>query len=290
MELHDRVAVVTGGASGIGLAVARALVAEGMRVVLADVEAGALASAAAELGATGSDVRGVPTDVSDLASVTALADAVYEAHGACHVLCNNAGVGAPSADVWDTTPNDWRWVFGVNVTGVVNGILAFVPRMLAGGQEGHVVNTSSTDGPISTLPTASVYAASKAAVSTLTECLAAQLAAGGGRLRASVFYPTGGLLRTGLWTSERTRPAELARERPRQSTPMTPESLEEMARQAGRELLWQPLDELAALVVSALHDGRYLIIKDPAEAAATLHHRADAVARCELPAPMSHPA
>ncbi len=175
--------------------------------------------------------------MSRLESVEALADQVYREHGACHILCNNAGVGAPSSKVWATTPNDWRWVFGVNVTGVVNGILTFVPRMLEAGEEGHIVNTSSPDGPISPLSSASVDAASTAAVSTITECLAAQFEADGTNLRASVFYPSGGLMRTGLWSAERTRPPELARERPRESAPHDHrESRGHGRRRAGRAL------------------------------------------------------
>ncbi len=285
-DLRDKVAVVTGGASGIGLAIVRAFAEEGMRVVVADVDDTALASVAAELHDEDATMV-FRTDVTSLDSVTALADAVFERFGGCHVLCNNAGVGAPSAKVWQTTPNDWSWVHGVNVTGVVNGILAFVPRMLQSGEEGHVVNTSSSDGPIAPLPTASVYAASKAAVSVLTECLAAQLAEEGSAIKASVFYPSGGLLRTGLWTSERTRPAELARERPRETEAMTPERLEEMASNAGRTLHWQPLDELAATVVDGIRDGRFVIMRDAdvSAAAATLHARAEAFAACRLPSP-----
>jgi NAD(P)-dependent dehydrogenase (short-subunit alcohol dehydrogenase family) len=288
-DLNDKVAVVTGGASGIGLALVRRFADEGMRVVVADVDDNALASVAAELRSAEDRDRTmvVRTDVTNQESVSALADAVFERFDACHVLCNNAGVGAPSAKVWQTTPNDWSWVHGVNVTGVVNGILAFVPRMLESGEEGHVINTSSSDGPISPLPTASVYAASKAAVSVLTECLAAQLAEEGSALKASVFYPSGGLLRTGLWTSERTRPAELARERPRETEAMTPERLEEMAGQAGRTLHWQPLDELAGVVVDAIRDGRFVIMResDVSQSAATLHARAEAFGSCELPSP-----
>ncbi len=148
--------------------------------------------------------------------------------------------------------------------------------MLEGGEEGHVVNTSSPDGPIAPLPSASVYAASKAAVSTLTECLAAQLLEEGSRLRASIFYPSGGLLRTGLWTADRNRPQELARERPRETTPMTPEALEELARKGGHELKWQPLDELARSVVEGIKEERYVIMLDREGAARTLHERADA--------------
>ncbi|HXB37788.1 MAG TPA: SDR family NAD(P)-dependent oxidoreductase [Acidimicrobiales bacterium] len=283
-DLQDKVAVVTGGASGIGLALVRAFLGEGMRVAVADVDAAALDGVAKEF--TG-DARVLVhrTDVTSAESVASLADAVYDGFGACHVLCNNAGVGAPSAKVWQTTPNDWAWVFGVNVTGVVNGVLTFVPRMLESGEEGHVVNTSSSDGPISPLPSASVYAASKAAVSVLTECLAAQLAEEGAPIGVSVFYPSGGLLRTGLWTSDRTRPADLARERPRETEAMTPEKLEEMAATAGRTLHWQPLDELAALVVDGIRAGRFVIMKDAADAAGTLRGRADAFAAGALPTP-----
>jgi NAD(P)-dependent dehydrogenase (short-subunit alcohol dehydrogenase family) len=288
-DLKDKVAVVTGGASGIGLALVKRFVDEGMRVVVADVDDAALASIEAELqeGHDETQAMVVRTDVTSLEAVTALADAVFERFNACHVLCNNAGVGAPSAKVWETTPNDWSWVHGVNVTGVVNGILAFVPRMLESGEEGHIINTSSSDGPIAPLPTASVYAASKAAVSVLTECLAAQLAEEGSALKASVFYPSGGLLRTGLWTSERTRPVELARERPRETEAMTPERLEEMAGKAGRTLHWQPLDELAAVVVDGIRNGRFVIMRDAdvSQSAATLRARAEAFGSCDLPSP-----
>jgi NAD(P)-dependent dehydrogenase (short-subunit alcohol dehydrogenase family) len=287
-DLWEKVAVVTGGASGIGLALVRTFLSEGMRVAIADVDVTALAAVEEELAGDSDRVLISSTDVTSVASMTELADAVYQRFGACHLLCNNAGVGAPSAKVWQTTPNDWRWVWSVNVTGVVNGVCAFVPRMLASGEEGHVVNTSSSDGPISPMPSASVYASSKAAVSALTECLAAQLIEEGAAVRASVFYPSGGLLRTGLWTSERTRPPELARERPRETEPMTPERLEEMASKAGRELHWQPLDELAGLVIEGVKEGRFIIMKDTSQAAATLHARADAFAACELPAPMAH--
>ena len=233
-DLAGKVAVVTGGAGGIGRALGEELLAEGMKLVVADLHPEAVAAAVADLGERG-EVTGVVTDVSDHTSVEALAEATYAAHGACHVLVNNAGVGAPSALVWDTTPNDWRWVHGVNVMGVVHGIQAFVPRMLAGGEPGHVVNTSSGDGGIAPLPSASVYTSSKAAVTVLTECLAQQLIAEGTNLRASIFYPSGGLLRTGLWESERNRPAELTRERPTPTEPMTVAKLEAMAEEKGFE-------------------------------------------------------
>ena len=191
-DFAGKVAVVTGGASGIGRALVKELLAADAKVVIGDVEQSALDRVLEELTGSG-DLQGVVTDVSSAASFNALADKVYDLHGACHLLFNNAGVAAPSANVWETTENDWKWVHGVNVHGVMHGIRAFVPRMIAGGEEGHVINTSSGDGGISPLPYQSVYASSKAAVSCISECLAAQLQSEGTKLAASVFYPSGGL-------------------------------------------------------------------------------------------------
>ncbi len=280
-ELRGKVAVITGGGGGIGKALAEELLGEGARVVLADVQAELLAQTVSELSARG-EVIGVPTDVTDADSVAALADRTYHAFGACHILCNNAGVGAPSSLMWETTINDWRWVHSVNVMGVVHGVLAFVPRMIAAGEEGHVINTSSGDGGISPLPTASVYAASKASVSVLTECLASQLESEQTRLRASIFYPSGGLLRTGLWESEKTRPPELAREVPRKTTPMTVETLEAQAKAGGYELPWQDLDELARMVIEGIRAERFILMLDVDSIGPTLHTRADHFARGEL--------
>lgn len=283
MELEGRVAVVTGGAGGIGAALCRALLAAGMKVVVADVVAERVEAAVAALGAPDS-VLGVVTDVSSADSVEALANVTWERFGACHLLVNNAGVGAPSANVWETTPNDWRWVHGVNVMGVVHGILAFVPRMIASGEPGHVVNTSSGDGGIEPLPGASVYASSKAAVSTLTECLAQQLRSEGTRLWASIFYPSGGLLRTGLWESDRTRPAALAREKPRPTEAMTVAKLEAMAETQGFDLPWQDLDALAQVVVEGLGDDEEFIhMIDRESIGPTLRRRAEALENGRLP-------
>ena len=269
-DLTGKVAVVTGGAGGIGRALADRFAAEGMRLVLADVEQAALDKTVGELRDAGADVLGVRTDVTSAASVEALADAAYAAHGAVHVLCNNAGVGPPGGLVWESTPNDWAWTFGVNVFGVAHGVLAFVPRMLAGGEEGVVINTSSPDGPIAPLPQAAVYASTKCAVTCLTECLAAQLAAESTKLWAAVFYPSGrGLLDTGLWTSDRNRPAELARERPRSSPAMT------VAELRAKGVPVQPLDELAHLVVDGIRDGRFVMVLDADRHAGTLRDRAE---------------
>ena len=277
-DLQGKVAVVTGGAGGIGRALAVRFAAEGMRLVVADVEEAALEATVTALEEDGAEAIGVATDVTSFASVEALAEAAYAAYGAVHVLCNNAGVGPPGGLVWETTPNDWRWTFGVNVFGVAHGIQAFVPRMLASGEAGIVINTSSPDGPIAPLPQASVYAATKCAVSCVTECLAAQLEAEGGRVRAAVFYPSGkGLLDTGLWTSDRNRPPELARERPRETPPLTVAELRE------RGVPVQPLDELADLVVDGIRDGRFVMILDMDRHADAMAARVARLAALENP-------
>jgi len=262
--------VVTGGASGIGKSLCQRFAAEGMKLVIADIERPALDATVEEIRATSADAIGVVTDVTNYESVVGLADAAYEAYGAVHVLCNNAGVGPPGGLVWDTTPNDWKWTFSVNVFGVAHGIQAFVPRMLAGNDEGIVINTSSPDGPIVSLPQASVYASSKCAVTCMTECLDAQLEAEGGRLWAAVFYPSGrGLLDTGLWTADRNRPSELARERPRSTPAMT------IADLTARGIPLQPLDELAGMVVDGMRARRFVMILDSSGPVETLRSRAD---------------
>jgi len=280
-DFSGKVAVVTGGASGIGRSLVRELVAVGARVVIGDVEQSALDGVLQEFSGAG-DVQGVVTDVSDQDSVEALAAKVYELHGACHLLFNNAGVAAPSANVWETTVNDWKWVHGVNVFGVVNGIRAFVPKMIAGGEEGHIINTSSGDGGISPLPYQSVYASSKAAVSCISECLAAQLESEGTNLAASVFYPSGGLLDTGIWTTDRNRPQDLAREKPYDPVP-TVQDFKVAAQAAGMELEFQDLDELARFCLQGICDRRFVIMIGVEDAQATLSERAARIGRADLP-------
>jgi NAD(P)-dependent dehydrogenase (short-subunit alcohol dehydrogenase family) len=283
-DLAGKVAVVTGGASGIGRGIVEALLDEGVRVVIADIEEPVLDATVAELGGRG-EVVGIRTDVSDSESVEALADAVFDRYGACHLLFNNAGVTSGGGGLpWEQEPNDWRWCFGVNVFGVANSVLAFVPRMIASGEEGVIVNTSSGDGGIAPVPYASVYAASKAAISCFTESLAHQLADTGTKLRAAVFYPSGGLLDTGLWTAHRNRPAELQREREHAPGPVvTFEQFRERLASMGKNADIADLGELGRFVIAEVKAGKYVIGHDLDEAGTLLHSRADAIAKAELP-------
>ncbi|MFB7649536.1 SDR family NAD(P)-dependent oxidoreductase [Streptomyces sp. NPDC056084] len=262
MELgQGQVAVVTGAASGIGLAMARRFAAEGLKVVLADVEEGALEKAAGQLREDGAEVLARTVDVSERDSVLALADAAYERFGAVHVLCNNAGVGSGAEGrMWEHEANDWKWAFAVNVWGVFHGIQAFVPRMIAGGGPGRIVNTSSGDGGIAPLPTASVYAVTKSAVVTMTESLYAHLKAEGVPIGASVLFPGPHMLRTGLWESHRNRPERFAKERPRKTPYRSLDQWESAMRAAGHEIEFTPVEAVAAEVVDGIRADRFWML------------------------------
>ncbi|MET7455562.1 SDR family NAD(P)-dependent oxidoreductase [Streptomyces sp. NPDC005574] len=264
MDLHPgQVAVVTGAASGIGLAMARRFAAEGLTVVLADVEADALGRAASDLRADGAEVHARVVDVGARDQVVELADSVYETCGAVHVLCNNAGVGSGAEGrMWEHDPNDWEWAFAVNVWGVFHGVQAFLPRMLAAGEPGHVVNTSSADGGIAPLPTASVYAVTKAAVVTMTESLYAHLRAEHARVGASVLFPGPHMLRTGLWESHRNRPARYAKLRPRRTPYRSLAQWETAMREAGQEVRFTPAEEVADLVVDGVRADRFWLLPE----------------------------
>lgn len=200
MELSGKVAVVTGAASGIGFGLAQRFVAEGMNVVLADVEASALDDAAAALRDAGGRVHAVVTDITDAGQVRALATETDEVFGAVHVLCNNAGVGV-GGTIAEMTLDDWKWVIDVDLWGVIHGLHTFLPRMLAHGQRGHIVNTAS----MSALSGGqAAYYAAKAGVFAISETLAEELAATGGQLGVSVLCP--GVVNTRVHQCARNRP------------------------------------------------------------------------------------
>lgn len=204
--LEDKVVVVTGGASGIGLAIARAVAARGAVPVIADIEADAFAEALATLPERASAVR---TDVSDLASVEGLRDAVLERHGRVDVICNNAGVSTFNL-LADQTIDDWRWVLDVNLWGVIHGVTTFVPVMKAQGTPGHVVNVSSVAGLMSGIPFIGPYAVSKVGVVSLSETLRQELGFTGEPIGVSVVCP--GSTDTRVAESDRNRPAHIAPE------------------------------------------------------------------------------
>jgi len=203
-DFRDKVAVVTGAASGIGFALARRFASEGMKIVMADVEEPALKSAADELESGGADVLAVVTDVSDHDAVQALAAATFDRFDTAHIVCNNAGIGT-GGPAWTISESQWRWIVGVNLMGVVHGIQAFVPRFVE-QDEGHVVNTASAAGLL-TGPGMSPYFATKHAVVALSESLQADLAMAGSNVGVSVLCP--GFVRTRIHESDRNRPDDV---------------------------------------------------------------------------------
>ena len=205
-QFKDKVAVITGGASGIGLALARRAAAEGMKLVLADIEDGALAAAAAELKAAGAKVLTVKTDVSRAEAVENLAAQTLQAFGGAHLVFNNAGVGGVRVKTWQATAKDWEWVLGVNVWGVIHGVRVFTPVMLRQGDECHIVNTASAAGFVSMASTAP-YAVSKHSVVTLSEVLYHDLKADNAKVGVSVLCPA--WVGTNIWNSQRNRPDDL---------------------------------------------------------------------------------
>ena len=283
-DLEGNVAVVTGGASGIGRAMGERFAHEGMRVVLADVRPPELEQTVSELRAGGLEVSGVPTDVSKQASVEALRDRTLETYGAVHLVCNNAGIGAGAEGrLWEHEENDWRWALDVNLWGIINGINAFVPAMLEQGDEGHVVNTSSGNGGISPLPGTPQYAVTKAAVVTLTEVLYAQLHEVGAKVGASVLVPGPHMLRTGLFESWRYRPDELARSKPREKPPVTIDQYEQMMSDAGIDVQYTPVEEVAGRVVEAVRVGDFWILPPSERSDEQIRARADSMLKRENP-------
>lgn len=258
--VDEKVAVVTGGANGIGLAMGRHFAERGMSVMLADIQSGPLDDAVANLRGEGLDVRGCVTDVTKVASVDHLADETLRAFGAVHVVCNNAGIGPGGQTLlWDYEENDWRWCLDVNVLGVAWGIKAFVPRMIRGGDEGHIVNTSSGNGGIAPMGDAPIYAMSKSAVTTLTELLYYQLKTQDTKVSCSVLYPGPNWLRTRLWEAWRTRPQEYAKSVDRTTAYPSFEEFEKQMEAAGTPLPVTPLEEVAGRVLDAVLADRFWI-------------------------------
>lgn len=287
-ELPGRSAVVTGAASGIGLAMARLFASEGMNVVLADVEEPALDKAVAEVGACavrGARAIGVATDVSLPESVDVLAEAAFEAFPSIDVLCNNAGVGSGAeGPMWQHERADWQWAFAVNIWGVFHGIQAFLPRMIAQDTPGHVVNTSSPDGGIAPLPTASVYAVTKSAIVTMTEALYAQLKQADAKIGASVLFPGPHMVRTGLWESYRNRPERYAKTKPRQSPYPTLEGWEQAMKDAGLDAEMTEPEEVAAHALEGIRTGAFWILPQGGGSDAMIRRRSQSMLERANPA------
>jgi NAD(P)-dependent dehydrogenase (short-subunit alcohol dehydrogenase family) len=257
-EFKDRVAVVTGAASGIGRAMAESFAAEGMKVALADIEEEALAKTESEMKADGAAVIAVRTDVSRAADVEALAAKTVDAFGGVHVLCNNAGVGPAKGATWELSESDWQWVLGVNLWGALHGVRAFVPIMLKQDSEGHIVNTASIAGLLSA-PFAATYCVAKHGIVTLSESLHRELAQVGSKVKVSVLCPA--WVKTRLMDGDRNRPSELQNA----SDQETPSAQATVMNQAFSQLVASGTDprDIGDLVVNAIRDEKFYILPHP---------------------------
>ncbi|MEX2245097.1 MAG: SDR family NAD(P)-dependent oxidoreductase [Dehalococcoidia bacterium] len=268
-EFKDKVAVVTGAASGIGRGLADRFAAEGMRVVLADIEQPALEQAEREIAGAGATVLAVRTDVSKPGDVAALAEKTLERFGAAHILCNNAGVGDSAALSWDAPLEEWQWVLGVNLWGVIYGVRAFVPIMLRQGGEAHIVNTSSVAGLIAAAGGPS-YTVSKFGVVGYSEALYHELSfASSGKIGVSVLCPA--LTNTRILESGRNHPSG---PRPEPATGTQERAMLDMLK--GIFAGGMPPSEVARHVFEAIEQRRFYVLTHP-EHNPRLQLRAEAI-------------
>ena len=252
-EFRGKVAVITGAASGIGRALADRCAQEGMKIVLADIEEEALARTEQEMTAAGATILAVRTDVANFSDVEALAAQTLDAFGAVHLLCNNAGVGTGSPSIWENTLSDWKWLVGVNLWGVIHGVLAFVPIMLDQDTECHIVNTASIAG----LTTGSIigpYGVTKHAVVSLSESLHLQMEEREAKVKVAVLCPE--MVNTRLWDADRNRPLRLQN---------PPDSIEPVPEEQRRKIFDTGItpDEVADRVFDAIRDDRFYILTHP---------------------------
>ncbi len=276
-DLENKVAVITGAASGIGRGMAEAFVDAGMRVVLSDVEEATLHATTAALRDGGADVHAVVTDVSVAKDVASLAESTLEKYGAVHVLCNNAGVYAGSRPSWESTLDDWAWILGVNLMGVVHGIRAFLPVMIEQGEDAHIVNTASVAG---LMTGGSLYGATKSAVVALSETVHLELVGGGFTPRISVLCP--GLVDTNIFDSQRNRPARFPDVGPYPSG---------WSVEAAREAFKLGLSPRAVgdRVVEAMREERFYVLTHP-EWAEHVTHRSTQIVGGDSPTLLPPPA
>lgn len=250
-SFEGKVAVVTGGASGLGLAMATRFAEAGMNIVLGDIEAEPLAMAESAIAAKGVKVLPIRTDVAKAEEVEALAEGAYQQFGGVHVLCNNAGVGGNQGPMWELSQADWEWTIDVDMWSVVHGVRSFVPRMIESGEEGHIVNTASIAGLVSGA-VGGPYTVAKFAVEAMSEQLHYELGRAGHNIGVSVLCP--GFVNTAIYDSGRNRQAEYG-----EAQPVTGPSPIRAALEERRQTMMQPAD-IGELVFEAVRDRELYII------------------------------
>ena len=286
-DFKDKVAVITGGASGVGRSLAFALGARGARIVVGDVDSSAMEQIATDFAAEGIQAIVDHCDVTSLASLEALAVRASEEFGGLDLVFANAGIGAGEAGaMWDYSEKDWQWCLNVNVWGVIHSIRAFMPRLVAAGNPAHFVVTGSGNGAYTVLPDAPIYTASKAAVHAITENLHYQVQAAGLPVKVSALFPGPHVVDTGLFNSGRVRPPALSKDSPGNESGINSiEDLKNMAAEYGIELPTTHPDEVARMALAGLENDSFWLLETTPETDAKIRARAEMILNRETPVP-----
>lgn len=275
-NFNEKVAVITGGAGGIGRSIGQALAREGAKIVIADVEVGAIEKTVNEIKAEGGIAMGLVADVSKTASMKqALADTV-KAYGDIHLVFANAGVGVGEfGNMWDYDDNDWNWAFNVNVWGVINTIRAFMPRLVEQNIEAHFVITGSANGGILKLPYSPIYTCTKAAVQAITENLYFQMLEMKSPVQVNALFPGPNSVDTGLFNSVRNRPKDLPNDPDKPEFGMkTADDMVRMMKEAGMEIEITAPEKVAEHALQGIRENRFwiLALRPEMEKAIQAHH------------------
>ena len=287
-DFNNKVAVITGGASGVGRSLAFALGRLGAKIAVGDVDGNAMEQVQSDLAAEGIECLVQFCDVTSPESLDALADKAQEQFGGIHLVFANAGIGAgESGAMWDYSDKDWQWCLNVNLWGVINSIKAFMPRLVAQNEPAHFVVTGSGNGAFLVYPDQPIYTASKAAVHAITENLHYQVSAAQSPVKVSALFPGPHVVDTGLFNSGRVRPEELKKEvEGNESGISSVEDMKKMCAEFGIDLQTTHPDEVAEMAVAGLRQDAFWLLATTEDTDAKIQARADMILRRETPVPM----
>ena len=286
-DFNGKVAIITGGASGVGRSLAFALGRLGAKIAVGDVDRAALAQVEADLSAEGIDCLVEFCDVTSVDSLNGLADKAEQVFGGFQLVFANAGIGAgESGAMWEYSDKDWQWCLNVNLWGVINSIKAFMPRLVAADAEAHFVVTGSGNGAFLVYPDQPIYTASKAAVQAITENLHFQVSAAQSPVKVSALFPGPYIVDTGLFNSGRVRPEDLKKEvEGNESGISSVDDMKKMAAEWGIELQTTHPDEVAEMAVAGLREDAFWLLATTEDTDAKIRARADMILNRETPVP-----
>jgi NAD(P)-dependent dehydrogenase (short-subunit alcohol dehydrogenase family) len=287
-DFNNKVAVITGGASGVGRSLAFALGRLGAKIAVGDVDGNAMEQVQSDLAAEGIECLVQFCDVTSPESLDALADKAQEQFGGIHLVFANAGIGAgESGAMWDYSDKDWQWCLNVNLWGVINSIKAFMPRLVAQNEPAHFVVTGSGNGAFLVYPDQPIYTASKAAVHAITENLHYQVSAAQSPVKVSALFPGPHVVDTGLFNSGRVRPEELKKEvEGNESGISSVDDMKKMCAEFGIELQTTHPDEVAEMAVAGLRQDAFWLLATTEDTDAKIQDRDDMILKRETPVPM----